>query len=283
MKSTPAALVAYMAGDGTLAHLFKLTRTDGTVLAVTDYDQDLIYGGMTYLASVGMDASAIQTTAALSVDNLDVKGFLAALGVNEADISSGLWDYCEILIYRVTPSDLGLGDEKLLRGWVGDISSGDDKFANQVRSLAQKLQSNFIEIVTENCKADLFDGRCKLTPIEGVTKFSGVAVSTILAAQRQFTCAALTSAADFFTAGKVTWETGDNAGLSMEIKAHASGGNILLQAPMPYPIAVADTATFFAGCLKRYQEDCNVKFGNTDNFRGFPFLPGNDALARGPQ
>ena len=53
---------------------------------------------------------------------------------------------------------------------------------------------------------------------------------------------------------------------------------------MPYVIAVGDTFTIYAGCLKRYEEDCGpAKFDNQVNFRGFPFLPGNDAMLRGPQ
>ena len=101
---------------------------------------------------------------------------------------------------------------------------------------------------------------------------------------RQFTASALTQAVDFFTAGKVTWQTGANAGLSKEIKTHATGGNILLQEPMPCTVAVGDTFTIYAGCLKRYDEDCGpAKFNNQVNFRGFPKLPGNDAMLRGPQ
>lgn len=288
MRSTGASLLAHMAGAGTtLALLVKITRTDNVVLAVTDHDVDLVYpaggGGVTYKTALAMDASAIQTNAALNVDNLDVKGFLSALGVSEADIAAGLWDYADVRIYRVNWADLTMGDEKLIRGWIGDISVGRNEFNNEIRSLTQKLQSRIVDNVTENCKADLFDSRCGLTATEGVWKFSAVAVSTIVSASRQFTCAALGQAAGFFTAGKVTWSTGLNAGLSKEIKTHAASGNILLQEPMPYAIAPADTLVIYAGCIKRYSEDCVTKFSNGNNFRGFPFLPGTDAVLRGPQ
>lgn len=295
MRTTPAALLAHMAGGTTtLAHLIKITRTDGVILAVTDHDQDITYPlgsptGQLYTASLGMDASAIETTATLSVDNLEARGFLDVLGVSEASIAAGVWDYADVRIYRVNWADLSMGDEKLIRGWIGDISVARGEFKNEIRSVSQKLQSRLGEIVAENCKADLFDARCKVVATEGVWKFSGVAVSTIVAAQRQFTAAALTQAADFFAAGKVVWTTGQNAGLSKEIKTHAvlvgspSGGDITLQEPMPYAITVGDTGTFYAGCTKRYAEDCVAKFANSANFRGFPFLPGLDAILRGPR
>ncbi len=294
MRTTPAALLTHMAsGATTLAHLIKITRTDGVVFAVTDHDRDIVYPvgsptGTTYLASLAVDASAILTTSSLGVDNLEARSFLNILGVSEANIAAGVWDYADVRVYRVNWADLTMGDDKLIRGWIGDISNGRNEFKTEVRSLTQKLQSRIGEIVTESCKADLFDTRCKVVATEGVWKFSSIGVSTIVAAQRQFTCSGLGQAADFFTGGKVVWQTGQNAGLSKEIKTHAvlvgspTAGDILLQEPMPYAIIAGDTATFYAGCRKRYTEDCLGKFVNTVNFRGFPFVPGNDAMVRGP-
>lgn len=288
MRGTPSALLAHMAGaDATLAYLVKLTRTDGLVLAVTGHDQDLDYPTgsptVTYKASLSVEASAIITSAALNVDNLDVKGFLDALGVLEADIAAGLWDYCEVRCFRVNWADLTMSDEKLMRGWLGEISVERNAFTSEVRSLSQKLQSRIIELVSESCNADLFDSRCKVVKTEGVNQFSGTAVTTVTEAQRRFTCAALAQAEDFFTAGYVLCTAGLNDGLSKEIKKHNAGGDILLQEPLPYTIAPGDEFTVFAGCLKRYSEDCGTKHNNQANFRGYPFVPGNDAALRGPQ
>src|SRR5213076_1007453 len=38
--------------------------------------------------------------------------------------------------------------------------------------------------------------------------------------------------------------------------------------------SVPDNFTVYAGCQKRFYEDCIGKFGNALNFRGFPHLPG---------
>ena len=287
MRSTPSALLTHMAlGTTTLAILVAITRADSEVLRVTGIDQDVEYppsSGTIYKASLSVDASAMITTAALNVDNLEVRSFLTALGVTEADIAAGLYDFAEVRCYRVNYADLTMGDEKTMRGWLGEISTGAGEFRQEVRSLAQKLQSGFIELVSESCKAELFDARCKVVKTEGVNQFSGVVVSTLVAAQRQFTCAALTQDEDFFTAGTVAWTAGANAGLSKEIKKHDVGGNILLQEPMPYAIAASDELTIFAGCLKRFLEDCVGKHNNGPNHRGYPFVPGNDAALRGPQ
>lgn len=282
-KTMSAPLKAHYAlGTTTIAHLVKLTRKDGTVLAVTlDHDRDITFESVTYKPAFGMSPSTVETSSALSVDNLDAKGALMALGVDEFSIQAGLWDLCDVRVLRVNYADLSMGAEKVKRGTFGEISLGRAEFTSEVRGITQKLQTTLGELVSPSCKADLFDIRCGVVATENVWKFSGKAVSTIVSAQRQFTVSALTQAAGFFDGGKVTWTTGANAGLSKEIKTHTSGGNITLQEPMPYVIAVSDQGTFFAGCRKRASEDCTTKFNNISRFRGFPSIPGQDQLYKG--
>lgn len=282
MKTTPAALTTHMAqGSTTLAHLVKLTRRDGFVLAATlDHDRPIPFEGLVYEPAQGMVPTDIETSGNLSVDNLDAKGALMVLGVTEADIACGLWDLCEVRVLRVNwmrPQD---GAEKLKRGWFGEISIGRGTFTNEVRGITQKLQQTIGEVVSASCKADLFDARCTVQATEGVWKFSGVVVSAVTSA-RIFSSAALSQAAGFFDAGKVTWTSGANAGLSMEIRAHTAGGAIELQEPMPFQIAADDQFTIFAGCQKREVEDCTAKFNNVINFRGFPKVPGQDQMFKG--
>ena len=45
---------------------------------------------------------------------------------------------------------------------------------------------------------------------------------------------------------------------------------------MPEPLAEGDLFAVTAGCDKRF-ETCRTKFANAVNFRGFPYLPGNDS------
>jgi uncharacterized phage protein (TIGR02218 family) len=52
----------------------------------------------------------------------------------------------------------------------------------------------------------------------------------------------------------------------------------LLEAPVR-PITPGDAFTIRAGCDKRLAT-CAAKFGNVANFRGFPHIPGADAVIR---
>lgn len=265
----------------TIAHLIKFTRTDAEVLAVTpDHDQDIVFDGVTYKSAFGVIPTAAETSSALNVDTMDATGSLLALGVNEADIAAGLWDLCEFEMHRVNYSDLTQGSEFMRSGTIGEISIGRGTFQSELRGKTQKLQQTIGDIVTQSCTADLFDPRCGVEVTEGIWKFSGEAVTTATS-QRQFTISTLAQAADFFTAGKITFTTGANVGLSMEIKQHSSGGVFELQEVMPYAIALGDEMTVYAGCRKRANEDCYTKFNNIIRFRGFNRLPGQDQMFKG--
>jgi uncharacterized phage protein (TIGR02218 family) len=83
--------------------------------------------------------------------------------------------------------------------------------------------------------------------------------------------------AGYFDYGLMTFNSGLNSGLSMEVKSYHPG-TIELQLPMPYQVAVGDTYTIIAGCGKRVNEDCKTRYNNVVNFRGEPHLPGADQL-----
>jgi hypothetical protein len=77
----------------------------------------------------------------------------------------------------------------------------------------------------------------------------------------------------FFAGGKITFTSGNNNDLSMEVKESAPG-IIVLQLPLPRPVLTADSYEIVAGCTKRFKEDCVAKYNNGLNFRGHPSIPG---------
>jgi uncharacterized phage protein (TIGR02218 family) len=86
----------------------------------------------------------------------------------------------------------------------------------------------------------------------------------------------------WFAGGVLTWETGSNAGRSIEVKAWTqSTGQIKLFLPMGYAIQVGDVFRIHPGCDKRL-DTCIDRFANVLNFRGEPYVPGQDALMSYP-
>jgi uncharacterized phage protein (TIGR02218 family) len=78
VKTFPGDLTTHLSqGLTTLCRCWKLTRRDGTTMGFTDFDRDLSFDGVDYLASSGFAASAIESQLGLAVSNLDVRGALS--------------------------------------------------------------------------------------------------------------------------------------------------------------------------------------------------------------
>lgn len=80
----------------------------------------------------------------------------------------------------------------------------------------------------------------------------------------------------FFDGGVVTFTSGDNIGLAMEVKTYVPG-QVTLALPMPYTIRAGDGFTIRAGCDKQITI-CKTRFKNIYNMRAEPYIPGQDRL-----
>ena len=80
--------------------------------------------------------------------------------------------------------------------------------------------------------------------------------------------------------GRLRWIGGANSGLASAILT-SDGDEISLREPPPFAIAGDELVELIEGCDKAF-ETCRARFGNGDNFRGEPHLPGNDLLTRYP-
>ena len=84
----------------------------------------------------------------------------------------------------------------------------------------------------------------------------------------------------WFTGGALTWTGGANASAKARVVRHA-GSEIELAAAPRFAVEPGDVFVVTAGCDKSFAM-CGAKFGNRDNFRGFPHMPGPDAVLAGP-
>nr|WP_070158321.1 phage BR0599 family protein [Sphingobium phenoxybenzoativorans] len=61
----------------------------------------------------------------------------------------------------------------------------------------------------------------------------------------------------------------------------SDAGGVTLADPPAFVVAAGTLALLTEGCDKR-MATCSARFGNAANFRGEPYLPGNDLLTRYP-
>lgn len=276
MKSLTPALSAHLGQEvTTICTCWKATLQNGTIYGFTDHTADLLIGGVLYESASGYTPTAVQGNSNLAVDNLEVVGLLDSNAITDADLNAGLWDYADIEIFQVNYADLTMGSNKLVKGRTGEIKYGMQEFTAELRGLAQQLQQTIGKVYSPSCRAEFGDAQCKINLVD----YTYPTTVTGVIDQRQFNASALILPNGFFAFGKVIFDSGDNAGIAMEIKA-SSPGALELRLPMPYPIAVGDAFRAIAGCRKRFAEDCKAKFSNVINFRGEPWVPGNDKMLK---
>jgi uncharacterized phage protein (TIGR02218 family) len=288
MRTIPTALQAKLdAGVTTLCRCWIVRRTDGAVQGFTDHDRDIVLTGVlaepvTCRAGTGLSASEATEQLGLAVLGMEVSGALASQSLTESDLAGGRYDGAEIRTLMVDWSEPAL-NVLLARGILGEVRREGQAFTAEFRSLAHRLAEDSGRLYTATCSADLGDARCTVDLDNAV--FRGNGTVDALSAVSAFYAAGLGGFEDgAFTAGRLTFTSGANAGFAMEVKRHrADGTGVLIELwqVMPEPIAAGDTFTVTAGCDKRFAT-CRDRFANTDNFRGFPHIPGNDFIIRAP-
>jgi uncharacterized phage protein (TIGR02218 family) len=274
VRTLPIGLSAHLAsGATTLCHCWKLTPLTGAPLGFTDHDRDLVFDGVTFEAQAGFEASEIESSLGLSVDNLDASGALDSAQLDAERLRAGDFDQATIEIWRVNWQDVS--QRVLLRkGHLGEITHGGVGFTAEVRGLSHLLNQPKGRVFQFGCDAALGDSRCAVN-LE-TSAFRGVGSIVASEDNRRFLTAGLDSfASSWFSLGTLTWMSGLNAGRLEEVKLHGADGIIELWQAASFGVTVGDGFTIRAGCDKQFIT-CRAKFANGENFRGFPHLPGTD-------
>jgi uncharacterized phage protein (TIGR02218 family) len=281
MKALSPALQAHLdEGTTTLAWCWRITRADGVTFGFTDHDRTLSFDGTAFEPESGLTASEVRSGSDLSVDAQDAQGVLTSDRITETDILDGRWDNAAVEVWRVNWLDTS---QRVLlrRGAIGQIRRGRAAFVAEVRSLAHVLGQTVGRTFQATCDATLGDARCGVNLEAPAFKGNGAVIDVLR--DRTFTASSLGAfEAGWFAFGFVAWTSGANTGRRAEVLSHDLAGGVailtLLEAPLR-PIAATDAFVVRAGCDKRIAT-CSAKFANVANFRGFPHIPGQDAVLR---
>ncbi|WP_151720384.1 DUF2163 domain-containing protein [Gemmobacter serpentinus] len=278
------AYLSHMAsGTTTACQAWAVTRRDGVVLGFTDHDRDLSFEGITFKASSGMTARALQQSTGLAVDNSEAIGALSDAAITEADVLAGRYDRAELRAWAVNWADTS---QRMMqfRGSLGELTRVGGSFSAELRGLAEQVNQVQGRVYHRLCGAALGDRACRfVTDQPGFTTERAVQN----AEDRQIFCfAAFTGFEDrWFERGRLIVLDGDGAGLEGVVKADrlAADGSRSVEMWQAFAIDIApgDRIRLIAGCDKR-AETCLGKFNNFINFRGFPHIPGEDWISSYP-
>lgn len=275
MRDIPAALAEHLAGDATtLAHAFVVRLTDGTTFGFTDHDRELTVDGVACRPDSGFDASAATRHAGFAVGEEEIAGVLSAEVISESDLAAGRWDGATVDVYCLNWQAPGV-PMKLRTGRLGEVVQRDGAFRAELRGPAYALGQTRGRLYGRFCDASFGDARCGISQSAWTRSASIAAGSEV----RGLCLSGLDAiAAGWLDRGTCHFATGALAGVTARIEHHARDGvlaRLALRHPLPAVPEVGTAVTVMAGCDKQFST-CRDRFANTDNFRGFPHMPGRD-------
>ena len=256
-----------------VATFWRIHRKDGVTLGFTSHDRDLTFGGVCHRAAPGMLPSAVRRTAGLDGDSAEMDGALAHDSIAEADLTAGRFDGARVEVGAV---DWETREHAVLyNGTVGAVAREDGGFSAELRSAKAALEADPVPRTSPTCRARFCGPGCGLS----AARFTHRA--TLVAADGDGYRLTLDGPPpELLVAGSVRWLDGPQAGIALDVMA-ADGAALLVDGALASDLAPGTRALVREGC-DHTLATCAGRFGNAVNFRGEPFLPGNDLLTRYP-
>ncbi len=273
-------------GVTTLAYAWRLTRTDGLVVAVTQHDCDLVFAGTTFLASRPLIGSECEHEFNLTPDRTALSGAFASEAIHETDLALGRWNDARVEAFQVDWEN----PAEFIPKWSGRIAGATWQAAGfelDIVGVEAVLSANVGRVYARTCDAILGDSRCGVN-LTAPNRF----VATTLVSQmsdREVTISApLNRVVSDFTSGRAIVTSGVAAGwqadmvsLKTEQIGQATYWRICVSRPFPVTLSHGDSLTIYVGCDKAFAT-CKARFANGLNFRGQPTMPGDDVAFGGP-
>jgi len=255
----------------TAATFWRVYRRDGVALGFTSHDRDLTFEGILHRAAPGMVPSAIRLTSDLSEENAGVEGALSHDAISEDDLSAGLFDEAAVEVGIVDWQTLD--HSVLYGGTLGRITDDRRGFSGELRSAKSILDRDLVPRTSPTCRAAFCGRGCGLS----ATRFTSRIVIEEIDVDLNRVRISGISAGDHLD-GQIRFLDGPQTGIAFAIVG-ADGGWLALDRPLSDGLVAGTPAELVQGC-DHTLTTCVNRFDNVLNFRGEPFLPGNDLLAR---
>ena len=156
MPTLSATRQAYLDAEVyTDAYCVRIVKADGSELYFTSYHADLTMtqkwtasgspqtSGLSpshvYIANTGYDMTAMQSTATLSIDNVDIMGIYASTGMTKDDLLGGIYDGAEVYIFLTDYTNPIEDEHPLKKALYGNVAINDNSFVIEFRGLTQYL------------------------------------------------------------------------------------------------------------------------------------------------
>ena len=262
--------------DGELTSVglcWRLERGDGAGLALTSHDEAMSVDGDLYEPMPGIMPASISRGLGLDPQVSEISGGLSSDALSETDLALGRWDGGRAVLSAVDWTAPDAAEIVLLQGEIGAVRTQDDGFTADLNGSATALDGPICPTTSPQCRAEFGDKACRVD-LRGRTRRATVVSSANgeLTLDQNF--------GDEILLGRLRYLSGQNAGLTTVIIA-VTGDQVRVRDLPRAAIEDGCRVELREGCDKTFATCC-ARFANAANFRGEPYLPGNDLLTRYP-
>jgi uncharacterized phage protein (TIGR02218 family) len=263
-----------------LAFCWRIARRDGVTIGLTSHDRDLMVGGIPYRAAPGMVPSAVRWGTDAQSESMDVRGIMGGDAISDVDLDAGRWDGAALWLHLTEWTDPGTLWLELARGTIGAVERSGEAFTAELVGPGAVLDEAIAPATSPDCRAALGDRACRidLAARRRLVVVASVDDMRVMVAGDGLAEGGL--AEGVYAFGLLRWMTGENAGMAQAVMM-SDAQSVTLADPPAFAVLPGTRAMLTEGCDKQ-MATCAGRFGNAMNFRGEPYLPGNDLLTRYP-
>lgn len=289
MRNISEDFKKYLSEDSTtLAYFMDIVCKNGEVIRINSTDLDVVTNEemrndiedekpYTYKAG-GYIPSDYTYSNDGSVQKVEITGLVEEGMFEYEKILNNYYEGAEIYIMIANYLDLSLGHVKLSRGTIGDFEvENTGKFYCEFRGFSQKMNNNTVEKYSLDCRATLFDSKCKVNE-QNYTELS--TVSSVVD-RLTFRATSLNNDPEFYVGGRVIFTSGNAKQLYSQVRTATKISDTVVEFELLKPISSTfsdgDSFNIRAGCDKKVTT-CRDKFDNVENFRGEPHIPGDNVF-----
>lgn len=254
-------------GAATLCRCVKLSRTDGIVVGLTDHDASLTVDSVTYTPASGFEASEQSTALGPANGEWDLQAALTDDRLSTEDLLTGKFDGATIDLLLVDWSNPSAYITQSA-GTLGEVSARDGVFHAEVRgpfAAFDQVRGRVFSATSDGYGSD--DGTAPTVSATGT-------IASVLADNILTSTDAGAHVSGTFDGGLVRTSNGE----WIRIRRHTASGSTsqfeLWHAPATAPKA-GDAIALARGAALTF-EDHVARFGSGEDFRGFPYMPGDD-------
>jgi uncharacterized phage protein (TIGR02218 family) len=270
------------------ADCITITLPNGSVLRVTNHQNDLVIGGQKYYASkYGKWARGSITYERNAVTETELKMTCDPTVLFPNSVSTPMFQRSKLFMrstVQIITATLDLkevvqGTTTIFAGYITSPSIESSLVTFKCSDPSYLMQAAWPKrVICAGCPFTVFDNNCSLN------RSSFAMTRTVLSGSTQtsLVVSALGSVGNDplpYAKGYIVPTSGEAQGWSIGVITQPDSTHLSL-APFDLPIKVGDTFTLYPGCDGK-QTTCDQKFNNLTNFGGFPQVPGPETALQG--